>query len=76
MAKAIKTSSEGRKCQFPLCDNILSIYNHKDYCRLHWDQIPEDEKKTKANTPQKIKTAPQSKILTGTKNNKAAVESA
>ncbi|MCF7956625.1 MAG: hypothetical protein K9M75_12550 [Phycisphaerae bacterium] len=46
MAKAIKISPEGRKCVFPLCNHNLSIYNHKDYCRLHWDQIP-DEKKAK-----------------------------
>ena len=46
MAKALKISPENRKCLFPLCNNILSIYNHKDYCRLHWDQMP-DDKKTK-----------------------------
>ena len=44
MAKPLKASSKGRKCLFPDCENTLSIYNHKAYCRIHWDKIPQDEK--------------------------------
>ncbi|MCK4999775.1 MAG: hypothetical protein KAS23_09575 [Anaerohalosphaera sp.] len=44
MKKALKTSAEGRKCRFPHCTQILSIYNHKPYCRVHWDQIPQKQK--------------------------------
>ncbi|MGB2629637.1 MAG: hypothetical protein WBD24_06250 [Candidatus Omnitrophota bacterium] len=31
----IKTSPEHRKCKYPLCNNILSIYNHEVYCNVH-----------------------------------------
>jgi len=33
--KKIKTSSKGRKCKFPHCKHILSIYNHESYCHVH-----------------------------------------
>ncbi len=35
MSKALKTSAEHRKCMFPNCTLILSIYNHDIYCHLH-----------------------------------------
>jgi len=35
MAKKLKTSADGRKCAFPHCENLLSIYNHADYCHIH-----------------------------------------
>lgn len=35
MAKALKTSAEGRVCEFPECRQLLSIYNHETYCRVH-----------------------------------------
>ena len=44
MAKPIKVSSKGRKCEFPECEQTLSIYNHKTYCRKHWDKLPQDDK--------------------------------
>ncbi|HUV40741.1 MAG TPA: hypothetical protein VMW23_03005 [Sedimentisphaerales bacterium] len=44
MKKMLKTSAEGRKCMFPQCTRILSIYNHKDYCHIHLDQIPQEQK--------------------------------
>ncbi|NQU73253.1 MAG: hypothetical protein HQ547_00895 [Candidatus Omnitrophica bacterium] len=31
----IKTSPKHRKCKYPLCKNILSIYNHDAYCNAH-----------------------------------------
>lgn len=31
----IKTSPRHRKCKYPLCKNILSIYNHETYCHVH-----------------------------------------
>jgi len=34
MQKA-KTSEKGRKCRYPHCKNILSIYNHEDFCHIH-----------------------------------------
>jgi hypothetical protein len=35
MAKKVKTSADGRKCAFPNCNHILSIYNHEAYCHIH-----------------------------------------
>jgi len=33
--KKIKTSGRGRKCRYPRCEHILSIYNHDEYCHIH-----------------------------------------
>ncbi|MBU1869002.1 MAG: hypothetical protein KJ818_00895 [Candidatus Omnitrophica bacterium] len=33
--KKVKTSHKGRKCKFPHCSQILSIYNHSEYCYIH-----------------------------------------
>jgi len=44
MAKTLKTSVEGRKCKFQGCEQILSIYNHEDYCHVHREQISHDQK--------------------------------
>ena len=33
--KKVKTSDRGRKCKFPHCKQILSIYNHEEYCHVH-----------------------------------------
>lgn len=41
MGKYLKTSPEGRKCQFPQCSQTLSIYNHEVYCNLHLDKMPQ-----------------------------------
>jgi hypothetical protein len=38
MAKTLKTSAPGRKCMFPHCTQILSIYNHESYCHVHLDR--------------------------------------
>ncbi|MBN1972824.1 MAG: hypothetical protein JW787_04250 [Sedimentisphaerales bacterium] len=35
MVKVLKTSAEGRKCAYPNCNRILSIYNHESYCHIH-----------------------------------------
>jgi hypothetical protein len=43
MQKMLKTSAEGRKCRFPHCTRILSIYNHEDYCHIHRDIGPKGE---------------------------------
>jgi hypothetical protein len=45
MAKELKTSVDGRKCKFPHCEHILSIYNHEDYCHLHRDQAAQERKR-------------------------------
>jgi len=50
MGKILKTSAEGRKCLFPHCTRILSIYNHKAYCHIHLDQMPQEQKKPKILT--------------------------
>jgi len=42
--KMLKTSAEGRKCMFPHCTHILSIYNHEVYCHIHRDQMAERQK--------------------------------
>ena len=39
--KMLKTSAEGRRCQFPHCQQRLSIYNHEAYCRVHLQQMSE-----------------------------------
>lgn len=44
MAKMLKTSAEGRKCKYPHCTVILSIYNHEEYCRIHREQMALEEK--------------------------------
>ncbi len=33
--KKVKTSHKGRVCKFSHCKNILSIYNHEEYCHIH-----------------------------------------
>jgi len=44
MRKPLKTSAEGRKCMFPDCKSILSIYNHEDYCHVHRQQMSREQK--------------------------------
>ena len=39
MPKALKTSAEGRICKYPNCQQVLSIYNHQVYCRIHQEKI-------------------------------------
>jgi len=43
MAKALKTSAEGRKCAYPNCNRLLSIYNHDAYCHVHRDQASQKQ---------------------------------
>ena len=43
MQKMLKTSADGRKCKFPHCARILSIYNHEAYCHIHRDKGPKGE---------------------------------
>ena len=43
MAKALKTSGNGRKCAFPHCKRLLSIYNHEAYCHIHRDQVTQKQ---------------------------------
>ncbi|MDP8258447.1 MAG: hypothetical protein P9L90_03390 [Candidatus Aadella gelida] len=31
----IKTSPRHRKCKYPKCSSILSMYNHEDFCNVH-----------------------------------------
>ena len=33
--KKTKTSDKGRKCKYPGCVHILSIYNHDEFCHIH-----------------------------------------
>ena len=44
MGKILKTSEEGRKCKFLGCNRVLSIYNHKDYCHVHRNQMSNEHK--------------------------------
>lgn len=44
MAKIMKTSAEGRRCKYPNCNRLLSIYNHQLYCRVHQEQAPAEVK--------------------------------
>ncbi len=43
--KKVKTSLKGRKCKFPLCKQMLSIYNHEAYCHVHLGQAVQTHKK-------------------------------
>jgi len=40
----IKTSPEHRKCKYENCNNILSVYNHEDYCNVHLKAIYWEDK--------------------------------
>jgi len=44
MRKPLKTSAEGRKCMFPDCERILSIYNHEAYCHVHRDKMSAEQR--------------------------------
>ncbi|MBN2831258.1 MAG: hypothetical protein JXL82_03145 [Candidatus Omnitrophica bacterium] len=33
--KKVRTSAKGRVCRYRNCHNILSIYNHEEYCHVH-----------------------------------------
>ncbi|MHB0946622.1 MAG: hypothetical protein ACYC3B_05590 [Sedimentisphaerales bacterium] len=44
MGKMLKTSSDNRKCLFPHCTRILSIYNHQAYCHTHLNQLPLEQR--------------------------------
>jgi hypothetical protein len=44
MKKPLKTSLDGRKCKFPGCMCILSIYNHEDFCHVHRDKVFQEQK--------------------------------
>jgi hypothetical protein len=39
MGKMLKTSADNRKCIFPNCTHILSIYNHDEYCHVHQGEV-------------------------------------
>ncbi|MDD2680370.1 MAG: hypothetical protein PHO03_06200 [Candidatus Omnitrophica bacterium] len=43
--KKIRTSLKGRKCKFPHCKHILSIYNHESYCHVHLGLVDDEHKK-------------------------------
>lgn len=53
MAKMLKTSAEGRKCMYPNCKQILSIYNHEEYCHIHKERALQTQKH-KVLTPSKV----------------------
>lgn len=38
----VRASEYGRRCKYNGCKTILSIYNHGNYCSIHW-KIVEDE---------------------------------
>ncbi|MGD0336547.1 MAG: hypothetical protein ABSB18_05540 [Candidatus Omnitrophota bacterium] len=40
--KKVKTSPKGRKCKFPHCKHILSIYNHEIFCHAHLGQVTDE----------------------------------
>lgn len=53
MKKTLKTSADDRRCKFPGCDRLLSIYNHQLYCRVHLEQIPAEKKQQVYKHPRK-----------------------
>ena len=44
MKKPLKTSPDGRKCSFPGCKCVLSIYNHEVICRIHREKAFQEQK--------------------------------
>jgi hypothetical protein len=34
-SQKIRVSPKGRKCQFPDCKRMLSVYNHELHCNVH-----------------------------------------
>jgi len=52
MTKKLKTSAEGRRCEFPNCDRLLSIYNHQSLCRIHLEVAQAAEKQKPYRHPQ------------------------
>ncbi|MBN2316753.1 MAG: hypothetical protein JXM79_22690 [Sedimentisphaerales bacterium] len=48
MGNKIRTSAPGRKCAFPRCKQVLSIYNHSPYCHIHREKM---ERKQAMQTP-------------------------
>ena len=58
----IKKSATHRKCKYPGCEHVLSIYNHSAYCNVHIgvmsreDNIKEAERvRVKGGRPEKVK---------------------
>jgi hypothetical protein len=49
MSKTQKTSAENRKCTFPNCTRILSIYNHETCCHVHREVMAHQDKPKLAN---------------------------
>lgn len=41
--KKISVSHKGRKCKYPKCRKLLSIYNHADYCYVHLGKMVDKE---------------------------------
>ncbi len=39
MSKKVKSYPKGRRCRFPLCGKVLSIYNQGEYCHVHQGYI-------------------------------------
>ncbi|MBU1929628.1 MAG: hypothetical protein ABH882_06285 [Candidatus Omnitrophota bacterium] len=39
MGIKVKTSYKGRRCKFPHCKHILSIYNHELFCHIHLGEV-------------------------------------
>lgn len=44
MLKKVVAFKKGRKCKYPGCKQVLSIYNYGTYCHLHADKPPEKYK--------------------------------
>ena len=42
--KKVRTSLKGRKCRFPHCKQVLSIYNHEEFCHIHMAESGQKEK--------------------------------
>lgn len=47
----IKTSPRRRKCKYPLCKHILSIYNHETYCHIHLSPAFQEDKTKERSSP-------------------------
>ena len=41
MSTKILTSHKGRKCKYPGCHRVLSIYNHEVNCHVHLNRLLE-----------------------------------
>ena len=44
MTIKIRISRKGRRCRYPHCRKLLSIYNHEAFCHVHLGRVPQEQR--------------------------------